>query len=88
MNRALYPENWEEISLAVKVSAGWNCDECGIAHRSDGTNGSILTVHHKDRVPGNCEKGNLVALCARCHLKEEARLRKVERAKQNQSDPG
>lgn len=28
MQRHLYPDNWEEIALAVKESAGWVCQWC------------------------------------------------------------
>ena len=78
MQRELYPDNWNEIALAVKEEAAWACTECGIEHQADGTSGSILTVHHIDRDPGNCSRENLVALCARCHLRAEAKARKAE----------
>ena len=28
MNRSLYPDNWEEMALAVKQKANWHCEEC------------------------------------------------------------
>lgn len=28
-NRHRYPENWEEISLAVRRAANWSCQTCG-----------------------------------------------------------
>lgn len=36
----------------------------------------VLTVHHIDGDPTNNERNNLVALCQRCHLQADARLRK------------
>lgn len=39
----------------------------------------ILTVHHKDRDPTNNSDDNLIALCAPCHLRKEAKARKKER---------
>ena len=80
IDRRKYPVDWEEIALAVKEAAGWKCEWCGMGHMEDGTAGSILTVHHPDRDPGN-PHGRLMALCARCHLKDEARARRTERNK-------
>jgi hypothetical protein len=34
MDRARYPENWKEISKAVKDRAGWKCEACGIKHHT------------------------------------------------------
>jgi 5-methylcytosine-specific restriction endonuclease McrA len=79
MNRELYPDNWDAIAMAVKNDASWRCQQCSIPHRWDGTHGSILTVHHWDRNPANCSRENLVALCARCHLRVEARARKLQK---------
>jgi hypothetical protein len=28
MNRELYPENWEEIALAIKNENNWTCAQC------------------------------------------------------------
>jgi len=28
MDRSLYPDNWEEIALAIKTAADWTCQEC------------------------------------------------------------
>lgn len=36
MNRALYPDNWEAIALAVKEQANWTCQECGRPCRRPG----------------------------------------------------
>jgi hypothetical protein len=35
----------------------------------------VLTVHHLDGVKGNCRWFNLVALCQRCHLTVQGRVR-------------
>lgn len=79
MKRELYPDNWDEIARAVKEEAGWRCQRCWRAHDKSRPD-AILTVHHLDRNPSNCKKDNLIALCARCHLQDEARLRAAERA--------
>ncbi len=35
-NRHLYPENWEDISLAVREKSGWTCQKCGKQCRKTG----------------------------------------------------
>lgn len=39
----------------------------------------VLTVHHLDGDPTNCDRDNLIALCQRCHLIADQSLRKVRR---------
>lgn len=68
MERHRYPDNWDEIATQVKEEAGWKCEECGKQCRRLGepfdTHRRTLTVHHRDHTPENCERSNLVALCA------------------------
>ncbi|WP_288220154.1 HNH endonuclease [uncultured Adlercreutzia sp.] len=75
MERNRYPEDWQQIATAVKEEADWKCEECGKQCRRPGepfdTHRRTLTVHHKDHTPENCERSNLVALCAPCHLKAD-----------------
>lgn len=59
-----YPENWKEIARQTKEAAGWKCVRCGIPNQK----GHVLTVHHLDLDPANCEWYNLAALCQQCHL--------------------
>lgn len=77
MKRELYPDNWDEIARAVKEEAGWICEECGKQCRKPGerfdTHKRTLTVSHQDHDPSNCERENLKALCAPCHLRYDAR---------------
>ena len=68
-----YPPNWPEIAQVVKAQAGWRCEHCG--HPHDRATGHVLTVHHLDGDPANCDPSNLVALCQRCHLHIQARYR-------------
>ena len=67
-HRAEYPDNWDEIAAAVKERAGGRCEACDRPHSSD----AILTTHHLDFTPSNCDDGNLIALCARDHLRAHA----------------
>lgn len=67
--KALYPDNWREISQACIERANRICQDC---HRTDRTGDIILTSHHKDYDPSNCADDNLVCLCQGCHLKRQA----------------
>jgi hypothetical protein len=74
IDRNRYPADWGEIATAVKEAAGSKCQRCGASHLEDGTMGACLTVHHPDRDPENPE-AKTEPLCARRHLREEARAR-------------
>lgn len=47
--------------------------ECGVVRRIEAA-WRILTVHHLDKVKGNCRWWNLVALCQRCHLQIQGKV--------------
>ncbi|MEM6840099.1 MAG: HNH endonuclease [Cyanobacteria bacterium P01_C01_bin.120] len=36
MDRRLYPDNWDELALAIKTEANWCCTECGRPCRQPG----------------------------------------------------
>lgn len=61
-----YPPNWEAIATRIKAAAGWRCERC--QHPNSVETGHVLTVHHLDGHKANCEDWNLAALCQRCHL--------------------
>jgi 5-methylcytosine-specific restriction endonuclease McrA len=67
-----YPLDWKDIAKACKDAAGWRCVRCG--HEHDRVTGHVLTVHHLDMNPANCEWWNLAALCQKCHLSVQARV--------------
>lgn len=82
-NRARYPHNWREISVAIKRRAGWRCEcegECGRGthdgrcpnHHDQPAYGTgskvVLTTAHLDHTPENCAPDNLKAMCQACHL--------------------
>jgi len=54
-------------------AAGWRCERC--QHPNDLASGHVLTVHHLDGNKYNCADWNLAALCQRCHLTIQARVR-------------
>ena len=68
-----YPNNWKEIANQVKEEAGWKCERCG--HADDLLSHHVLTVHHLDGFKDNCARWNLAALCQRCHLKIQGRVK-------------
>lgn len=76
MDRSLYPDDWDEIALAVKDGADWKCEECGKQCRRPGepfdTHRRTLTVSHQNHDPADCRRENLKALCAPCHLRYDA----------------
>jgi len=78
MHRELYPDDWEVVAAAIKEAAGWRCQRCGRQCRVPGerfdTHRRTLTVHHRDGNPANMEPENLIALCAACHLRQDAKL--------------
>ena len=78
MDKARYPANWKEIALDIKTAAGWRCSGCGMKCREPGekfdTHKRTLTVHHIDHQPENCSRENLIALCAPCHLRADAKF--------------
>lgn len=68
-----YPANWKEIAFRIKENAHWTCERC--AKRHDPAAGYCLTVHHLDGNKANCQDWNLAALCQRCHLKIQGRVK-------------
>lgn len=68
-----YPEDWDEIATAVKEAAGWRCVRCDHPH-APGV-GRCLTVHHLDGDKANCRWWNIPALCQKCHLQVQAKVR-------------
>lgn len=72
-NGGSYPPNWKEIARSVKDDAGWQCIRC--QHPHDVASGHVLTVHHLDGDKANCRWWNLTALCQRCHLHIQAKVR-------------
>lgn len=81
--RALYPTDWKQISWEVRTKAGNKCELCdamnGAAHPITGSK-VVLTVHHLDFNPANCERYNLIAVCQRCHNRLDSKFRAKNRA--------
>ena len=68
-----YPTDWPEISRRIRTGAGDKCERC--KHPNDLASGHLLTVHHLDGDKANCAEWNLAALCQRCHLKIQGRVK-------------
>lgn len=77
MNRKLYPGDWESIALAKKEASDWKCEVCGKQCKRPGepftSHKQTLTVAHLDHNPQNCADENLLAMCAPCHLRYDAK---------------
>lgn len=79
-----YPLEWKtgDIQRKQYERANWTCEHCGMkfhpgstkaidARNKDGKP-TILTVHHIDGNPANCDWTNLLVCCQRCHLHIQA----------------
>jgi len=71
-SKSKYPDNWLEIAQRIKEEACWKCLRC--RHPHDVKSGYVLTVHHLDLSPANCEWWNIPALCQRCHLQIQSKV--------------
>lgn len=68
-----YPANWKQIAFGIKARNLWKCERCG--HANNRETGHVLTVHHLDGNKANCADWNLAALCQRCHLSIQGRVK-------------
>ncbi|BAW97824.1 HNH endonuclease (plasmid) [[Synechococcus] sp. NIES-970] len=78
-----YPQDWQAIALEVKEEADWRCEFCGLACippdvKIKGINRNLravltLSVHHKNYIPEDNRRENLIALCSACHLRQHQR---------------
>lgn len=68
-----YPDNWPDVSNRIKEIAEWKCERC--THVHDPSTGYCLTTHHLDGNKENCADWNLAALCQRCHLSIQGRVK-------------
>ena len=69
-----YPPNWKAIAKRIKDDAHWRCERCKKRHQPS-IPGQCLTVHHLVPDKALCEPWNLTALCARCHLHIQAKVK-------------
>lgn len=81
MNRLLYPCEWDDISTELKARVGYKCESCGVQCRKPGephkTHRLTLTVAHINHTPSDCRAENLVCLCAPCHLRYDAPMKRL-----------
>ncbi len=68
-----YPPDWAIIATRIKNGAHWTCERCLAPHNPQA--GYCLTVHHLDGNKANCADWNLAALCQRCHLSVQGRVK-------------
>jgi len=77
MDKKRYPKDWDRIAQGVKIRAGWKCQKCGKQCRRPGeafdTHRRTLTVAHLNHTPEDVRPENLMAMCAPCHLRYDAK---------------
>ena len=77
MDKKLYPIHWKTIANDVKRKAEWKCQMCGKQCRKPGepfdTHRRTLTVAHLNHKPEDVRPENLMAMCAPCHLRYDAK---------------
>lgn len=89
MDRARYPTDWEGIAFFIKDACGWVCQnpacnkQCrkpGERHKSHRYTLTVAHLYPDDHAP-DAPVVFVAALCAPCHLKEDA----IRRARQRQA---
>lgn len=89
MQKERYPANWKEIATGVKEKADWKCQNCGKRCRRPGepfdTHKNTLTVAHLNHTPEDIRPENLMAMCAPCHLRYDAKIH-AEHRRQKQTE--
>lgn len=55
MQRKLYPDDWDEIALAIKEAANWHCQSCGKPCRKPGETVEQLA----ERLEGTIWEGDM-----------------------------
>ena len=77
MDKKRYPINWWAIAKGVKDASDWKCQKCGKQCRRPGeqfdTPKRTLTVAHLNHMPEDVRPENLMAMCAPCHLRYDAK---------------
>ena len=77
MERERYPADWKRIATAKKESTGWKCEKCGAQCRKPvepfDTHKRTPTVAHLNHTPEDVRPENLMAMCAPCHLRFDAK---------------
>ena len=90
MERKRYPPDWKAIALSVKEAADWTCQVCGKQCRRPNevfdTHRNTLTVAHLDHIPENCSLDNLMAMCAPCHLRYDAKQHAESRRRKHDAE--
>lgn len=88
MERDRYPIHWEVIARQIKDKADWKCQMCGKQCRRPGetfdTHKNTLTVAHLNHIPEDVREENLMAMCAPCHLRYDAKHHAETRRKKKE----
>lgn len=52
MDRSRYPDNWEDVSLAIRERAGWCCEWCGVENEAVGARDRFGDWHSEAEIEG------------------------------------
>lgn len=90
MVRERYTSDWKQIAFSIKEAVGWKCQKCGKQCRRPGerfdTHRRTLTVAHLNHTPEDMRPENLMAMCAPCHLRYDAKHHAETRRNRRASD--
>ena len=90
MDKKRYPIHWQTIANEVKQKADWKCQMCGKQCRKPGepfdTHKRTLTVAHLNHAPEDVRPENLMAMCAPCHLRYDAKHHAETRRKKHETN--
>ena len=90
MDRSKYPDDWDDIALAIKDAAEWKCEKCSLQCRFPDepfdTHKRTLTTAHINHVERDCRPENLVALCPACHLEYDGYRKALQRLAKKRID--
>ena len=88
MEKHRYPKEWWQIARNIKEAADWKCQKCGKQCRRPGepfdTHKRTLTVAHLNHTPEDVRPENLMAMCAPCHLRYDAKQHAESRKRKNE----
>jgi len=81
-----YHQEWAILSRYIRELFNHHCARCEANCRHPESQEFSLQVHHIDENPRNNVIGNLIPLCARCHLQieKEARVHAPQHKKQTE----